>query len=123
MTEERYRFPIAILKLFDLLIVVLSFGLTAVFIVHAEGKSLALSVLLNEDEDGQLCRYLSLALLICHFVFLACGLYRSRRLSSRRGEMVDVLKATTLSIVCFVAVGSVFSVRMITPSFLPHCSG
>ena len=32
--------------------------------------------------------------------------------------MADVSKATTLSVVCFVAIGSVFSVRMITLSFL-----
>ena len=117
VTEERHRFPIAILKLFDLLIVVLSFGLTTFLIVHAEGQ-ISLSQFFSMRTKTANYAVFALALLICHIVFSACGLYRSRRLSSRRGEMVDVLKATTLSIVCFIAIGSVFSVRMITLPFL-----
>ena len=64
------------------------------------------------------CAIFLLALFICHLVLSICGLYRSRRLSSRRAEIVDVLKATTLSVMCFVAIGSVFSIRMITLPFL-----
>lgn len=117
MTEERYRLPIAILKLFDLVVVVLSFGLTTALIVHAEGR-IPLSRFPSLRTKTTDFAIFALALLLCHFVFSACGLYRSRRLSSRRGEMADVSKATTLSVVCFVAIGSVFSVRMITLSFL-----
>ena len=117
MTEERYRLPIAILKLFDLVIVLLSFGLTTALIVRAEGRT-PLAQFLSMRTKTTNYPIFVLALLICHFIFSACGLYRSRRLSSRRGEMADVSKATTLSVVCFVAIGSVFSVRMITLPFL-----
>jgi len=117
VTEERYRLPIAILKLVDLVIVVLSFGLTTVLIVHNDGN-ISLTQFLSMRTKTTDYAIFALALLLCHFVFSACGLYRSRRLSSRRGEMADVLKATTLSIVCFVAIGSVFSVKMITLPFL-----
>ncbi len=117
MTEERYHLPIAILKLFDLMIVVLSFGLTTALIVHAEGR-IPLSRFLSMRTKTSHYAIFTLALVLCHIVFSACGLYRSRRLSSKRGEMVDVSKATTLSVVCFVAIGSAFSVRMITLPFL-----
>jgi exopolysaccharide biosynthesis polyprenyl glycosylphosphotransferase len=104
-------------KLFDLVLLVLSFGLTTALIVRAEGRTPLAQFLSMRIKTTNYAIFV-LALLICHFVFSACGLYRSRRLSSRRGEMADVSKATTLSVVCFVAIGSVFSVRMITLSFL-----
>jgi exopolysaccharide biosynthesis polyprenyl glycosylphosphotransferase len=59
-----------------------------------------------------------LALFICHIVFQICGLYRSRRLSKRRLEIVDVLKAMTINMACFVALASFFSIQMITIQFL-----
>jgi FlaA1/EpsC-like NDP-sugar epimerase len=46
------------------------------------------------------------------------GLYRSRRLSTRRAELADVLKATTFSIACLVGVGTILSIRMLTVPFL-----
>jgi len=116
--NDRNRLLITSLqKLFDLVLLVLSFGLTTALIVHAEGR-ISLSQFLSTRTKTTDYAIFSLALLLCYFVFSACGLYRSRRLSSRRGEMADVSKATTLSVVCFVAIGSVFSVGMITLPFL-----
>ena len=117
MNDRNHILITSLQKLFDLVLLVLSFGLTTALIVRAEGRTPLAQFLSMRIKTTNYAIFV-LALLICHFVFSACGLYRSRRLSSRRGEMADVSKATTLSVVCFVAIGSVFSVRMITLSFL-----
>ena len=117
MNDRNHILITSLQKLFDLVLLVLSFGLTTALIVRAEGRTPLAQFLSMRTKTTNYAIFV-LALLICHFVFSACGLYRSRRLSSRRGEMADVSKATTLSVVCFVAIGSVFSVRMITLSFL-----
>jgi len=115
--NEKHRLTIGLLKLFDLGVVVFAFGLTTFLIVKVE-------------HEVSVTRFLSmrirvvnfaisiLALFICHLVFWICGLYRSRRLSRRRGEIVDVLKAMTINTACFVAFASLFSIRMITIQFL-----
>ncbi len=117
MNDDKHRLPISLLKLFDLVLVVLSFGLTTALIVHAEGK-ISLAQFLSMRTKISNCAIFVLALFTCHFVLSICGLYRSRRLSSRRAEIIDVLKAMTLSVMCFVAIGSGFSIRMITLPFL-----
>jgi exopolysaccharide biosynthesis polyprenyl glycosylphosphotransferase len=61
-----------------------------------------------------------LALCIFHVIFHLCGLYLSRRLSRRRTEIIDVFKATTLNTACLVALGYLFSIKMITDPFLAY---
>jgi exopolysaccharide biosynthesis polyprenyl glycosylphosphotransferase len=61
---------------------------------------------------------LVMALLICHTVLQICGLYRSRRLSNRRTEMLDVVKAMALNTACFLAFAFFFTIQMITIQFL-----
>jgi exopolysaccharide biosynthesis polyprenyl glycosylphosphotransferase len=117
VNDEKHRVPISLLKLFDLVLVVLSFGVTTALIVHAEGKISLAQFLSMRTKISNFAIFI-LALFVCHLVLSICGLYRSRRLSSRRAEIVDILKATSVSLVCLVAIGSVFSVRMITLPFL-----
>jgi len=117
VTDEERRLSISLLKSFDLALVVLSFGLATALIVHAEGK-ISLDQFLSMRTKLSNFAILALALLICHLILSVCGLYRSRRLSSKQAEIADVLKATTASVMCFVAIGSIFSVGMITLPFL-----
>ena len=117
MNEDKRRLAMSVLKLFDLGLVVLSFGLTTALIVHAEGR-ISLAEFLSMRTKISNCAIFLLALFICHLVLSICGLYRSRRLSSRRAEILDVLKGTTVSVACFGAIGAAFSVRMITLPFL-----
>ena len=115
--SEKHRLIIGLLKLFDLFIVVLAFALTTILIVKAEhGVSVARFFSMRTRIVNFVI--VVLALFICHFMFLICGLYRSRRLSRRRTEVVDVLKAMTLNTACFVALASFFSIKMITIQFL-----
>ena len=115
--NDKQRLKIDLVKINDLILLVFSFAITTIFIVKT-------------DYEITLVRFFSmrtrvvnfgiavLALLICHIVFTVCGLYRSRRLSRRRTEVIDIVKATTLSVAFFVVLSSVFTIRMITIHFL-----
>ena len=117
MNEAKRRFLLNVLKLYDLGIILVSFGLATFLLVHADNRVslhdfLAMRVKLSN------CAIFAVALFCCHAIFSMCGLYRSRRLSTRLAESVDALKATSLSTVCLAVVAATFSVRMITVPFL-----
>jgi len=114
---EKQRLTIDLVKLCDLILVVFSLALTTVFIVETE-SDIPLAQFLSMRTRVVNFGIVALALLICHIVFSLCGLYRSRRFSRRRMEMVDILRATTLSVACFVVLSSVFSIQMMTIHFL-----
>lgn len=115
--NEKHRLAINILKLVDLILVGIAFGLTTILMVSAEHKIAISQFFSMRTKISNLAIFIT-ALLICHFVFHLCGLYRSRRLSSQKFELLDVLKAMTINTACFVALGSLFSIRMITVPFL-----
>jgi exopolysaccharide biosynthesis polyprenyl glycosylphosphotransferase len=115
--NEKHRLTIELLKLFDLTVVVFAFAASAILIVSAgHGVSLAefFAMRIRVSNFG----IIVLTLIFCHIIFTICGLYRSRRLSRRRVEVLDILKAMTLNTGCFVAFGSIFSIQMITVHFL-----
>jgi exopolysaccharide biosynthesis polyprenyl glycosylphosphotransferase len=115
--NERHRLTVNLLKLFDLAIVVFAFALTTFSIVKVEDGLSIVRFLSMRTRVVNLI-ILSLALLICHLVLLICGLYRSRRLTKRRIEIVEVVKAMTINTACFVVLASIFSIKMITIQFL-----
>lgn len=115
--NEKHRLTIGLLKLFDLAIVALTFVLAAGVIVKSELK-ISLAQFLAMRTKVSNFGIIVLALLVCHFVLHICGLYRSRRLSRRRTEVIDIVKAMTLITACFIAFGYLFSIQMITIHFL-----
>ena len=115
--NEKHRLTIDLLKLFDLAIVAFAFALTTVLIVKSE-HSISLALFLTMRTRVANLGVIFLALLACHVSFHLCGLYRSRRLSRRRTEIEDVLKATTLNTAWFVVFSFVFSIEMISIRFL-----
>ena len=118
MIAYRHRIPITgLLKLSDSVFMALSFALTTVFIVHAQSR-IPLDEFLSMRAKVSNFAIFGLTLLLCHFIFSVCSLYKSRRLSNKSDEAADLLKATTLSTLCVGAVGSLFTVKMVTLSFL-----
>ncbi len=117
MNEAKRRFLLNALKLYDLGIIIVSFGLATFLLVHAENK-VSLHDFLAMRVKVSNCVIFALALFCCHAIFSMCGLYQSRRLSTRLAESTDALKATSLSTVCLALVAVFFSVRMITVPFL-----
>jgi exopolysaccharide biosynthesis polyprenyl glycosylphosphotransferase len=115
--NDRHRPSMNFLKLFDIVLVVLAFGLSTVFIVQEEQRvSLAQFFSLRAKVSDFVI--FGLALFLCHRVLCVCGLYTPMRLSSRRAQLGNLLPATALCVSCFLAVGWVFSIRMMTLQFL-----
>ena len=117
MAHSRDRLPITLFQLVDLMIVVASFGIAAVMIVHEQQRISLVEFLSMRTKISNVLIFL-LILYMYHLVFSLFGLYRSRRLSSKLSEFVDVMKATSFAVACFVLIGSAFSVGIVTWQFL-----
>lgn len=115
--NEKHRLPIGLLKLLDLVLLMWSFGLTAGLIVHADHKITFIQFLSMRTKISDIA-VLGIAFITSHLVYTLCGLYMSRRLSGKTAEMADIVKATTVTVVSFVVIASIFSVQMITMRFL-----
>ena len=114
---DRHRLPLSLLQLMDLILITTSFGLATGLIVLTQSSFSFEQFLGMRTKISNLILYL-LALSICHGVCVLCGLYVSRRMTSRLTECMDVFKATIVITICFMAIGFIFNVRMITPGFL-----
>lgn len=118
MSEVNRRFLLNALKLFDVGLVFWSFGL-ATFLVATAQHTIPLGQFLSYRVKLSNCAIFALALFLCHMMFSLCGLYESKRLSTKRAEVLDSLKATTLSTLCLALLGMWFSLRVVyTPKFL-----
>ena len=115
--NDHHRLTIGLLKLSDLILVVLAFALTTVYRVHAEhGVPLAHFLSLRAKISNLIIVLFALA--VCHILFCLSGLYRSRRLTGRKSEALDVLRSTTACTAFFLALSYVFSIAMVTIEFL-----
>lgn len=56
-------------------------------------------------------------LVVWYLIFKAAGLHNSRLLSSRWIEVLNVVKATSISVVILLATGTLFSITLLTPLF------
>ena len=115
--NDQHRLSMNLLKWFDILLVALAFGLSTIFMVHAEQRYPLAQFLSMRTKVSNLVIF-GFTLFLCHVVLCICGLYRLTRLSSRRAKITDLLRATTLCTVCLLAASWVFSIQMITTHFL-----
>lgn len=115
--NDHHRLIIGLLKLFDLVLVALAFAMTTINRVNAEHEVTLAQFLSMRASVSNLVIVL-FALIVCHVIFTLCGLYRSRRLTGRNREALDLLRATTTYLAFFLALSYVFSIRMITMQFL-----
>jgi exopolysaccharide biosynthesis polyprenyl glycosylphosphotransferase len=117
VNEVKRRLLLNALKLFDLGLIIASFGVATFLLVHLD-RSVPLQDFLAMRVKLSNCAIFAVALLLCHITFLWCGLYHSRRLSTRLAEGYDALKATSLSTGCLALVSVIFAVGMVTVRFL-----
>jgi exopolysaccharide biosynthesis polyprenyl glycosylphosphotransferase len=103
-------------KCFDLGLVTFSFALATIMVARSQ-RSMSLTQFLEMRVKLSNCAIFSVALILAHVLFTFCGLYKSRRLSSKLAEILDGLKATTLSTGALALLAFAFSVRMMTPLF------
>ncbi len=100
------------MKAFDLAVLVVSFTLASLPILQASNLPRA-EFFAMRVKLSNLAIFL-LLLLLWHVVFSVCGLYVSRRLSTLGAQVLDLLRATTASMMCLVAAALVFHIRMVT---------
>jgi len=105
------------MKLLDLGLLVLSLGLTTMLVVSHRGTLSFGQFLALRIKLGNFVLF-ALVLLVWHSILLLCGLYQSRRMSTRRSEAVDTLKATGMASLCLMLAGALFTKNIVTPAFV-----
>ncbi len=106
-----------VLKLFDLALLVVSFGLSTLpILTHVGPVSFAQFLSMRI----KLQNFVVFFLLLCvwHIIFSMFGLYSSKRLASRRREVMDAAKATSLSSIVLGCSSFLLGFRMVTPAFV-----
>jgi exopolysaccharide biosynthesis polyprenyl glycosylphosphotransferase len=117
MTTLRRRILLQAAKLFDLALMVFSFALATVLVVH-ETPTISLARFLSMRVKVGNFALFALFLLAWRLVFSSLGLYSSKRFSPRWAEVLDIAKATTLgSAIVFVA-AILLRIQMVTPLFI-----
>jgi exopolysaccharide biosynthesis polyprenyl glycosylphosphotransferase len=115
--DLRRRFLVGALKSLDLFLLVVSFAIATIIIVHS-GQAISLETFLSLRVKLWNFAIFGLLLFSWHWLFVACGLYHSKRVSTRRADLIEIAKATALSTLCLGAVTIVFSITMVKGSFL-----
>jgi exopolysaccharide biosynthesis polyprenyl glycosylphosphotransferase len=117
MAHHRRKILSYALKHFDLLIMALSFLLaTAAVSYHIDRVSFV--DFLSMRVKIQNLIFLIFFLALWNVIFSGCGLYRSRRLSGRSTEFIDVVKATSLGTLAIFIGAILFSIEVVTPVFI-----
>jgi exopolysaccharide biosynthesis polyprenyl glycosylphosphotransferase len=116
MISRRRDVLLNALKLFDMAVVVVAFGLAAIP-TSGVGHTISMADFLSMRVKVGNCFIFLGLIILWHVLFSMCGLYASRRLSGRIAEVTDVMKATSLGTLCLAAVSMLFHIRMATPAF------
>src|SRR5580704_3486028 len=103
-------------KLFDLAVLILSFGAATLPYLAAAGP-VSFAQFLEIKIKLQNFVIFFVLLWVWHCIFTMLGLYGSKRLTTRRSEAVDVIKATSLCALILM-LGSLVRFRMVTPTFV-----
>jgi exopolysaccharide biosynthesis polyprenyl glycosylphosphotransferase len=104
-------------KLFDLLLMVISFGISTLPQYERVGRLSLAEFFEMRVKIGNLALFVSF-LLIWHILFSAFGLYGSKRLTRRWEEIRDIMTATTLGTVVVAAFGLAFRIWVVNRIFL-----
>lgn len=117
MNQAKRRLINGTAKLIDLGILVLSLGLTTILVVSEHGTLSVTEFLALRIQLGNFVLF-TVLVFIWHLILAMCGLYESKRLSTRRSELIDVLKAVTLATLCLLVPRAFLAKRTITFVFL-----
>jgi len=105
------------IKVFDLLVMIVSFGVAT--LPHlASGGLISFAQFL--ELRIKLQNFIAFFGLLCiwHAIFKIFGLYGSKRLARRRSEAVDLIKATSLGALLLALASFLLHFRMVTPGFV-----
>lgn len=117
MSATRRRLLMNALKFFDLALMTSVFLSVALFLLH-QTRSITAIDFLSIRVKIQNFAIFSIFVLIWHVLFCLSGLYTSRRLSRRRSEIIDIVKATSLGTLVILIGASILHIDMTRP--LPY---
>jgi len=104
-------------KLFDVVLMVLAFGLATLPVLYETDAASLTSFLSMRIRVNDFLIFLAL-LTVWHVTFSSFGLYLSHRLDRPRAEMASVIKATSLATAIMLVAALSFHITMVTPVFL-----
>jgi len=113
----RRHILLSALKLFDIAIMALSY-LLAAGTLSRYSVPLSIERLLSLQMSIKEIIFFSSLLLSWHILFILFGFYRSRRVSTRKQEITDLLKADLCGTLTLFIAARLFNVVMVTPLFL-----
>lgn len=119
MNQAKRRLLLNALKVFDLALMIGAFLLATIWMVQAE-KSTGFAQFLEMRVKISNCLLAAAMVAAWHGIFVACGVYDSKRLATRWQEISDSLKATSLCFACVLLAGRLLAIRMVTPRFLVY---
>jgi len=105
------------LKLFDMLVMVLSFGIAGIA-AQKELNTVSLEQFFTIRITIQNFALFLGLLVVWHYVFVLLGLYSSSRLTSHQRRITDEIKATFSVIMALYIFSLLFKIEMISPLFL-----
>jgi exopolysaccharide biosynthesis polyprenyl glycosylphosphotransferase len=118
VNTAKRRLSLALLKVFNLALMIVAFGITIAFFVREQDGGIPLSEFFSVRV--KLVNFLEFTaiLFVWHVVFSLCGQYQSQRLASRSAMLAEAAKATTVACLLLGVLAFVFRITMITPQFL-----
>jgi len=117
MRIARRRMMTGAMKVFDMVLMVISFGAATLPVLAKVGPvSFAQFLEMRVKLENFIVFFVLLGL--WYFIFSMLGLYGSKRLTSRRAEAVDVVKATSLASVFLLVCSFMLHFQMVTPRFV-----
>lgn len=117
MIAARRQMITGAVKVFDLLLMALSLGVAMLPVLLKDGP-VTLTQLFEMRIQVRDFLFFSVLVLTWNFIFTMLGLYDSKRLSSRLGELTDTIKATSLGTLAIAIVGFLLKVQIVNPAFI-----
>ena len=117
MGTVRRQILLNLFKLFDLALMVCAFTLAVLPVLREHGGISFAQFLSMRVKIGNIVLFLSL-LVLWHVIFSVFGLYHSKRLSSRRAELFDLIKATTTGTIVLGTMAILFHIEVVNSTFL-----
>lgn len=115
--NSRRKLLVNAFMLFDSGLMILAFVTAAIAVLH-HNHTVTIAELLSMRVKIQNFVIFSLFMAGWYLIFKLSGLYASRRLSNRRSEVVDVIKATSLGTFMILVGAVVFHTKLVTMLFL-----
>lgn len=115
---RRRRYLLNTLKLLDVSIMLVAFGLASVVAYYQVGRTFSFAEFIHMRVEVHNLFVLAGLGVAWHLSFRAFGTYRSRRLSSRLRETLDIVKAGSVGALAVLVASAIFRFQVATPAFL-----